>query len=773
MTLPPRCMRWNRASLALGLLLVATTVQAEPPAPGPEVPEPSPFLSLSSHLQSHAELRKVAHHERNGRLRAALEGIEDHLVANPSVSNAPVLRFLQAEWARRLREPSRSEGFLEVAGSHPAFADIAMLRIADIRRSRGDREGAVGALDSIRPGSHLSGKARQLRAVLLHEAERHEDALVDVEEAVASALSREEATRSELLRAEILIALDRPEEGIAQAEFVWWQGGANQDAAEHILSDASASPDTLDHLLRDLFALTRYTVKKQKKGLRARFLSMRGAKNAALRSLGEGLILMNIRGKREGAPARVDAALALLGPTDRLHPWALYARALALRRINEDVRAAEQYVVLVETHPDHRLVAASLHGAGRLLLHSRLPLEGQRLLTRLVQEHPGTSQQLLGLWELGWSAYLSSDPSSAIPYFDQLARMDRGTKSKNGATWRERALYWRGRSEHHAGRIEEAIQTWTDLTERHPMGYYAILASQRLAAEGVVPIPKTGAAARGPAIDATLAGLRLRPHPSLTTAVELVRVGLFSEARSDLHGRLAAGELSPDGLMLLVALYRAGGNARGGHWVLRRNQHRGPLPDVGNGAVWRAASPVEYLDIARRHAKTNGIDASLALAIMDAESNFNPKAVSYAGAVGLMQIIQPLARSIAVQQLGLRAPRVRDLKKPNLNVRIGTRFLAELLSYYRGNLVLSIAAYNAGSGAITGWLSVRRHLATDEFVEEMPYRATSGYVRKVIAKQALFRALHGAGADRGPLETMDQRLPLKLGPFMVSTQAGR
>jgi soluble lytic murein transglycosylase len=751
------------------MVSMGSAVAAEPVGDPPSVV--SPYLSLTSHLDEDGGLREIRRDWDGGRLRAALEGLENHLAANPGEEKAPVLRFLQAELARRLRDTERSEAHLQQAGHHPAFADLAMMRIADIRRGRGDRAGAIAALGSIRPGSHLSGKARQLRGILLHEEGQDAEALLDVEEAIASALSREEKTRSELLRAEILIGMARKKEGIEQAERVWWQGGANQEAAEHVLSDVGASPDVLDHLLRDLLALTRYTVKKQKKGLRARLLSMRGAGNAALRNLGEALILMNIRGERDRAPARIDAALAKLKPGDRLHPWALYVRALALRRINHDVLAAEQYVELIEGYPEHRLVAASLHGAGRLLVHSRLPIEGKRRLSRLIHEHPGTPQQLLGLWELGWSAYLSDDPASSIPFFDQLARLDRGTKSSNGATWRERALYWRGRAERQSGQIEAALQTWSDLVNRHPMGYYAILAGQRLAGDGVLPLSKKGPAPPGKPVDPAFSSLRLTPHPSLQTAVELVRVGLFSEARSDLHGRLAAGELSPDGLMLLVTLYKAGGNSKGGYWVLRRNEHRGPAADVSNRATWLAARPVQFTDIARKHSRTHGIPASLALAIMDSESNFNPKAVSYAGAVGLMQVIPPLARTIAVNLLGLRPPRARDMKKPNLNVRVGTRFLSELLSLFRGNQVLAIAAYNAGSGAVSRWWRSRGHLATDEFLEEMPYRATAGYVRKVIAKQALYRVLHGSGEDRGPIERIEQTLPSVPGPFMVSSSS--
>jgi soluble lytic murein transglycosylase len=99
-------------------------------------------------------------------------------------------------------------------------------------------------------------------------------------------------------------------------------------------------------------------------------------------------------------------------------------------------------------------------------------------------------------------------------------------------------------------------------------------------------------------------------------------------------------------------------------------------------------------------------------------------------------------------KLGLPRPGAAALEDPNLNIRLGTAYVADLLRRYRGNQALAVAAYNAGEGTVDRWKAERGKERLDAFVEEIPVAETRGYVKRVLSSYATYRYLYRKGAER-------------------------
>ena len=141
-------------------------------------------------------------------------------------------------------------------------------------------------------------------------------------------------------------------------------------------------------------------------------------------------------------------------------------------------------------------------------------------------------------------------------------------------------------------------------------------------------------------------------------------------------------------------------------------------------------------------------------AVARQESAFDPKAVSSAGAMGLMQMIASTARHTAFMR-GVSFDITRMLKEPAFNAQLGAAHLGILLGEYRGAYLLTFAAYNAGGGRVKQWIDAYgdpRKPGVDpiDWIERIPITETRNYVQRVMENFIVYRAAFKETATHAP-----------------------
>jgi soluble lytic murein transglycosylase len=172
--------------------------------------------------------------------------------------------------------------------------------------------------------------------------------------------------------------------------------------------------------------------------------------------------------------------------------------------------------------------------------------------------------------------------------------------------------------------------------------------------------------------------------------------------------------------------------------------------DVGRLSDRPQPYPAYVAEAARRHA----IDPALLFAVMRVESVLQPRIVSYAGAVGLLQIMPRTGRMIA-RARGIDGFHPSDLLDPALNLDFAAWYLASLLDRFDGHLPLAIASYNGGPHHVRRWMAEHgSSMPLDAFLERIPFTQTHRYVRRVLSNYVAYRELEGR-----PMEPLSMVLP--------------
>ena len=377
---------------------------------------------------------------------------------------------------------------------------------------------------------------------------------------------------------------------------------------------------------------------------------------------------------------------------------------------------------------------------GRALEDAQRHAEAAAIYRTLARRFPKREVAGGALWRLGWTAYLGRRPAEAAQLW---AKLD----ATGNRAWKLPALYWRARAVEQTRGRAAARPLYAEVLAEAPRSYYGSLAQRRIE---TAPTASRPAPVRLPADPAAA----VANDPGFARVDLLRRLGLVEHALEELADVV---EQASGDTVRLYGFSSAYVRDERYHMALRIfRRHFAALAVSDDPALpkafWEMLYPFAWREEVTAAAGRTGLDPFLVAAVVREESSYYPRALSRAGARGLMQLMPATARPMA-EHRGMVFAGGDLLDDPRSNIEIGTAFLAGLMREFK-DARLALAAYNAGPARLRAWWSARRTDDLEAFVEQIPFDETRLYVKRVMLSWEEYRRVYqGDGAELPPKTT--------------------
>ncbi len=639
------------------------------------------------------------------------------------------------------------------------------------RRAEAEGDRAVAARLAVRLGDVLTANGQPLQAVSWYQRAAAEDVLLRASLGLARALRRagQAKTALESLRKlePLQLASDQPLRPALLAEAARCAAAAGEQelrlkwlaalwsehpADDHRYPGADADLDPMAGVSRSrLMALAGDAGRVQ----RAEGLLDANLLDAALAAASEApptdpalrCRLDYVKGKTLRNLRRYSSATAALTPLiDRCPeqaPKALYLLGRVASFRGRRAEAQASFDRFAATYPAHDYTDDVLFFAGDQLTQQGQHIEAERYYQRVADEHPEGDYADEARWRLAWGAFLAGKTNLATQRLNAIARAT--TSSADSRPYLQ-AVYWRARLSLDSDR-EGALDDLVGLLRADPTSYYGMQARALLHRQ----VPKRAReldawlitqAREVQASAAKATPPKLPELPAAQLGQALVAAGLDEEA-IEVLGALDFGSLTMEGVLAVAATLVVAGDAHNAHWMIRKRAEQELVgrPDPADAALWLAGFPRGFAPSVERWSQHRNLDSNLVLGLIREESAFDAPVVSWAGAVGLMQLMPATAR----EEAGLE--KIADfelggLTEPDLNIRLGSAHIARRIRTFRGNHALAVAAYNAGPGKVKKWLKKAPAEELDVYLEAIPIEQTRHYTKRVLRSWAVYRFLY-------------------------------
>ncbi len=301
----------------------------------------------------------------------------------------------------------------------------------------------------------------------------------------------------------------------------------------------------------------------------------------------------------------------------------------------------------------------------------------------------------------------------------------------------DRWRYWKARALAALGQEKDALALLGELAGQR--NYYGFLAADRLSRPYPLQVQPYQ-----PSAEELFA---LQERPDIRRSAELFQLGRLLEARREWHitmGKL--DEIRRQQAAKLAQLWNWNGQSI---LTMASTSHRDDL---------ELRFPLLFREEVLALSETKGLEAAWTYGVIRRESAFISDARSSRGATGLMQLMPATAKHIS-PSLKIRYRGLSTLLQPETNLKLGTGYLAKMMTRFDNQTVLATAAYNAGARRVKKWLPGETAMDADRWIETIPYKETREYVSNVLAYTIIYADRLGQGGPR----LNERMLPVRAG----------
>ena len=444
---------------------------------------------------------------------------------------------------------------------------------------------------------------------------------------------------------------------------------------------------------------------------------------------------------------KYDSALQAYNKIVSLYPAsgyltrALYQSTLCYRRKGQPQLAEKHLIHFIEKYSWSALADDALYDLGWVQENEKQYDKAIASYRRLTARYTHSNWLPRAYWRIGWIQYRNGQYTECIETFTTLMK---GFPSDSFA---KAAHFWIGKSYERQHRLKAAETTYSEMAKTSYWYYSGVARAHLKRLQSKLDIPVRQEILAIPRARVTLNSPAWKNIGSKKTprVQQLMRLKLFEDALTELQGDIERDNSTrQDNYYNLILCLEKLKRFQQAHGYADRLSNFRSLRGKDNALpieLYRFLYPLYYADLLQKHTTAYEIDPLFVAAMIREESRYNADIVSYAGAVGLMQIMPATGRELAGR---LKIPRFskKMLYNPDINIQMGSWYMKSLMNQFDNNHALVAGAYNGGPGRMRRWIKAKQIPDLDEFIEDIGIDQTRRHIKKVIDSYLIYQQLY-------------------------------